>query len=326
MKCCVYTRQFVEGPYMDFFIEHYLKIGFDKIIILKTDRLEYLVPEEFKEFVDIYYVENLGDKTLTLHIDKIDREKFDWVLSVDTDELLILHNESPTIKDYIARILQTVPSVNIINFRWLMIEQFYESQDSKLHNIITNYNKYENSHIKSMCKTDTLLDIVYSHTLINKTPIIYFENNILYNNDGSRNINPNFSYKDSALIHLHTRSIDNVIIKVLNTQFHGKEIKNLEEFKTFVNDRVFFDMPPENLLDYFQSMIGAKASLPYHHATNPVVHNINHLSIPLAERHVIDIHKEKQMIEEMLNYHGINIKNYNELRKAIHDANSGKFR
>ena len=57
-----------------------------------------------------------------------------------------------------------------------------------------------------------------------------------------------------------------------------------------------------------------------------VVHNINHLSIPLTERHVIDIHKEKQIIEEMLNYHGINIKNYNELRKAIHDANSGKFR
>ena len=40
MKCCVYTRTFYESPYINFFIEHYLKLGFDKIFILKTDNLD----------------------------------------------------------------------------------------------------------------------------------------------------------------------------------------------------------------------------------------------------------------------------------------------
>ena len=327
MKCCVYTRLFLEGPYIDFFIEHYLMIGFDKIIILKTDKLEYLVPEEFKEYVDVHNVENFPDpKTVQVNQDKIDRKKFDWVLMVDVDELLILHNKSPTIKEYITRILQTVPSVNIINFRWLMIEQFYESLDSKLDNIVANFNKYENIHIKSMCKTNTLLDIIGCHHFRVESPVIYFENNILHDNVSMRDISPEFSYKDSALIHLHTRSIDNMIIKALNTLIQGKEIKNLKEFKVFVNNRLFSGMTSDTLKEHLYSIIGAKAMLPYAHAKEPVVHDISYLLIPSSKRVVIDIHKEKQIIEEMLNYHGINIENYNELRKAIHDANSDEFR
>ena len=31
MKCCVCARDFYESPYLDFFIEHYLKLGFNKI-------------------------------------------------------------------------------------------------------------------------------------------------------------------------------------------------------------------------------------------------------------------------------------------------------
>lgn len=326
MKCCVYARSFLESPYIDYFIEHYLKLGFDKIILLKTDKLEYLVPEEFKENVDIHHVENLGDNTLAVNMHVIDKKKFDWVISVDIDELLILHNKSPTIKEYISHVLQCAPSVNIINFRWLMIERFHESQNATFSDVVANYYKHANDHIKSMCKTNTLLDIIGPHYFRVESPIIYFENNIQYNNVGSRPQHPTFSYKDSALIHLHTRSIDNIIIKALNTQFHDKAIQNLEEFKDFVNNRLFSDMTSDNLIDRLRSIVGKKASLPYYHSNEPVVHDISYLSIPSLKRVVIDIHKEKQMIEEMLNYHGINIENYNELRKAIHNANSDKFR
>ena len=36
MKCCVYTRCYYEKQYLYNFIEHYIKLGFDKIIILNT--------------------------------------------------------------------------------------------------------------------------------------------------------------------------------------------------------------------------------------------------------------------------------------------------
>ena len=50
MKCCVYTRSFAERPYMDFFIEHYIHLGFDKIIILKSDKMEYKYPIEYEKY------------------------------------------------------------------------------------------------------------------------------------------------------------------------------------------------------------------------------------------------------------------------------------
>ncbi len=64
MKCCVYTRCFIENPYMDFFIEHYIKLGFDKIIILKCDTFEYKCPIEYEKQVYIHKVPNFGDRLL----------------------------------------------------------------------------------------------------------------------------------------------------------------------------------------------------------------------------------------------------------------------
>ena len=34
MRCCVYTRFVYEVPYIESFIDHYLNLGFDKIILL----------------------------------------------------------------------------------------------------------------------------------------------------------------------------------------------------------------------------------------------------------------------------------------------------
>ena len=49
MKCCVYSRFVFEYPYLNSFIEHYLNLGFDKIIILYTDIIEYPLADNLKE-------------------------------------------------------------------------------------------------------------------------------------------------------------------------------------------------------------------------------------------------------------------------------------
>ena len=59
MKYCVYTRAFYETPYLDFFIEHYINLGFDMIIILKADSFSYSIPSKFKKHVQLHTVPNL---------------------------------------------------------------------------------------------------------------------------------------------------------------------------------------------------------------------------------------------------------------------------
>ena len=63
MKFCVYTRTFYESPYINFFIEHYLKLGFEKIFILKTDDLDIKINDKFLDFTEIINVKNESDDT-----------------------------------------------------------------------------------------------------------------------------------------------------------------------------------------------------------------------------------------------------------------------
>ena len=47
MKCALYVRCFYESFYLDWFIEYYLNLGFDYIVILKADSIKYVVPKNF---------------------------------------------------------------------------------------------------------------------------------------------------------------------------------------------------------------------------------------------------------------------------------------
>ena len=65
MNYCVFTRFFYEDTYLDYFIQHYINLGFNKIIILKPDNVIYNLPCEYLNIVEIHYVENLGDNLLS---------------------------------------------------------------------------------------------------------------------------------------------------------------------------------------------------------------------------------------------------------------------
>ena len=112
MKCCVLTRFVYELIYLDSFIEHYAKLGFDKIIILYHDVVKGEVPEKYGHLVNLHEVPNMGNQTPNLNKHLIP-EDMDWVLHVDSDEFLLLHKRYDTIHDYAQEKLSQHPEINV---------------------------------------------------------------------------------------------------------------------------------------------------------------------------------------------------------------------
>jgi hypothetical protein len=307
MRCCVYTRSFNEDPYLYFFIEHYISLGFDKIIILKADNNKINLGNYYN-YVEIYYVENLENRLLPIHTNKV--VKYDWVLSIDIDEILLINNNN--IKEYINERLEIDKNINIFYFRWGILEKYDNSNINNLINLTKQYNIYENDHIKTMAKGNLIKSIWHPHLMeLNVKPYIFFENKILETNKPNNHPISIVSYKKSILIHLHTRSLNNLVIKAFTTRlgFHGrntiqKKIKNIHNFIKLINEPSNYE-----LLQNFRKVIGFKADKPFVHSkANKIKYfdfKINHY-----ENDLIENQKEEELIEKIFIENNINIKEY----------------
>jgi len=318
MKCCIYTRIFFETPYINFFIEHYIQLGFDKIIILQTDNIEYSIPNEWIDFVEIYKVENKGDISLKENDYILKNSDYDWILSVDLDEILILNKKYKDIKDYIKIHTDIYNNITIFYFRWGMIEKIDNNGIVSFSEILTKYNIYSNSHIKSMCRKSSLLNVYISHLFTVNENNIFFEGKIVYENKPIWDLNDN-SYEDTILVHLHTRSIHNIFTKSFITRFDEKKISNKQGFLDFIG---FMDIKNDsNIIEKFKEYIGLKAELPFRHSTSPKInvnlfdlYNIYHYKYDL-----IDTEKEKRIIQYLLTNDNIDITKYDIFTTLLSD-------
>lgn len=284
MKCCVYSRFVFEYSYLNSFIEHYLNLGFNKIIILYTDIIEYPLADNLKEFVSIYQVENLGNKSPEAYKDFIP-EDMDWVLHVDSDEFLLLHKKYTCIQSFIQNKLEINENINIFAFMWSWLHKFdYEENDilvipeiisktkKMVGNRITN-NHYKNKQevwIKSMFKFSDL-KYLHIHCPFLNTPYVISLNNKILDLDTTEKIKSfvidnkeeKQFYEDSILIHIATRDLHNTIFKSLNihkTQLKKKKINNEEQFilgLCYDNKKDDYE-----LLNYFIKHIGYKIEWP----------------------------------------------------------------
>lgn len=310
MKYCVYTRAFYETPYLDFFIEHYINLGFDMIIILKADSFSYSIPSKFKKHVQLHTVPNLENTLLNKYQHLVTKSVFDWVLSVDVDELLLLHKKYKNIKEYVNEKLLIRKDINTFYFRWGMIEK-YDNRELNFNQVLKNYKVFSNSHIKSMVKINTIQSIKHQHiiNLINQ-PIIYFENNILQLNKPNKHPITQNSYNEHILVHMHTRSLNNLILKSIVTLLGksmkriSKKIQNKNDFIQLIN---CFD--ENDCIDKFKECIGLKAILPFSHAQNNVI-NISNFINEKMDNYYINLKAEKFIIEKELLNNKINIEKY----------------
>ena len=63
MKCCIFTRLYNESPYINFFLNYYLNLGFCKFIFLKADNIPYQIYKIYEPFVIIKEINNLPGET-----------------------------------------------------------------------------------------------------------------------------------------------------------------------------------------------------------------------------------------------------------------------
>ena len=279
MKCCVFVRFVYEFIYLDAFIEHYLDLGFDKVVILYHDVVEGYIEKKYQSRVLLFNVENLGNKMPDAYKSLIPKD-IDWVLHVDSDEFLLLHKKYFTIHDYVREKLIEFPNkkINIIAFNWLWIHKF-DSNNAPVNDIIMDYKKIVGNAveqkkkelwIKCMFKRNELKTLYIhcplmtsGHRMYSNGEVIEFKNNM----NTVRSVSyksETVLYKEQALVHLATRSLSNAIFKserIHESQVQKKNIvskMDLEREITFTNR----DASPFELLKIMLNTIGYKVKFP----------------------------------------------------------------
>lgn len=308
MKFCLFVRMYNDEPFIDFFIEYYLQLGFDKIIILNSSNNGYTNLNKQVIIHKIPFEHPI--KLFMNYIHLVESCSFcNWVLPVDTDEFLILNNKYNTIKEFVEDKLKMNSEINVFQFRWLMIEKM-DNEICNFKDIIKNYKKYSNHHIKSMTKISDIKSLTEHHPILNKKAVVFLENKCINKLSPNKHaITPN-SYSDSTLLHIHTRSIDDIVLKALTRKFYGHQIKSIETFKHIISKPID--------LNTFKNTIGAKAGLPFAHSSN-FSNNTANISIDTFNIPNIQIDFVKKsfadsLLRNALNKHNIN---YNQYRIYI---------
>ena len=322
MKCCLYTRFFNEDPYIDYVIEHYIKLGFCKIIILKTDNVQYQVNSKYASFVDIHYVTNKGDISLKVNENLLRTSQCDWALIADSDELLVLNKKYSCIQDFIKEKEEKHPQVNGFYFRWAMLDKF-DNNTISFSNLVSNYKVHMNEHIKTMVRIEKFVQLKNSHVSFTKPHNIYLDGNIIHYKKPLYPKNK-YMYSEAYLIHLHTRSISNIIMKSLYTRFFSKGISNKKNLISLINtfDK---DIDPEKLFNQFKECIGAKVILPLKHINAPLL-DTNDLLLFQDTINVINEEMETKLLYKELHKLNIDISKYELFVKTItYYLNNNKF-
>ena len=180
-----------------------------------------------------------------------------------------------------------------------------------------------------MVKINMIHSISHQHIIkLKTTPVIYLENmqSVLHMNKPNKHPITKNSYQEHILIHLHTRSINNLILKSLvtilgkNVKRISKKIRNKIDFIAMINCFDINNIPAHYiLLEQFKACIGLKAELPFAHSNNETVDIncfINHKQLDY-EQDCIDQNKEKFIIETR-SYINSLFDNY----AKIHDLNT----
>ena len=268
MKSRVVVRSFYEDPYIDFFVDYYMTIGFDNIVILKADNTPYKPPEDYKDKVLVVHVKNEGNDILRKHIRYFLDKTYDWVLNIDMDEFLVIDFDKYKggINDFLEnypkelvekKILQDSDQCQQIRFRWLCIHKL-DNKDLTFPELLNNYNKYAFNYIKTIGKTNHLnnknINAHYFFSNKLKNPIIVNNPNAkikekeygLLLDDRVRNIlshnktflkNKSENLKNGFILHVHIRSLNNVLMKSLVTQLrNNKKITSISSFNQVLND------------------------------------------------------------------------------------------
>lgn len=292
MKCCVYTRFVYDVSYLDFFIEHYLKLGFDMIYVLYHDYVDYILPDKWKDFVTIIEVENEGNKLPNMYFNRISQD-MDWVLNIDSDEFLCLHKKYKNIQDFVNKKSKDHSKVNVFQFSWAWIHKFSSNNTNgsllfKDYKKIIGISAEQNSiYLKSMLKRSDVESLSCHGGELKQNIKVKVVLNGKYR-EIKDNIIPSFQnyketiYDECVLYHVNTRDFINAIFK--SVHIHGnqslnKRLKDIKLFKDWIEINDTNKNIEENI-EYLKKALGFKIEFPFHCLNiDTRNHSFNHFPI-----------------------------------------------
>lgn len=260
MSVEIVVRFLEENLYAEHFINYYLQLGFDHIHILFEKNQEPLRIENEKVSVIVH--DYLGNDVFC-HLKTLLSTTAEWIFFCDADEYLYL-KEYPTIQ----RFLETVPTdIEQIFFQWAMIENYsYMTEKQDLFDCLSTHKMYANPYIKSMVRyscvgekniTPHYCENIVKNYIWNKS---FTTSAVSIMSDDSVDNYSNTTYP--FIIHFHTRSIQNIFIKGLKTNFvHSGKHMDVSKLNECIAEK-----------DVLTIRRFTKLALPLHHSKGSIIH------------------------------------------------------
>jgi len=312
------TRCFHEAQYLDYFIDHYLNLGVDEIYIINICNSEL---NQFKKNSCVNIIDaisgNNGDQALQDFFERF-LKKFnsdsDFILNIDCDEFLLLNKQYSSLKDFIDRNQADVYFFNWINAH--NISNYPDCLDVKL-DLNSGLNFFRSNHIKTMIRRSICIRNLGSHFFYFKDSSSVWSNGIKYKNISLDEYNSvHFcnvplttpSYTESALLHLHCRSIENYLIKTFTTVFSDKK-PNFTPNQIIENLKSDFDKVSD-CCRFLKSNIGSSWQLLFTHEASENFINKSELidlNFPINKSLFCDAKLNDEIICKILNANKINL-------------------
>lgn len=359
MKVQLIARSFNEDAYLNFFLHYYCSLGFDKILILKCDDINFSLNNDFKKYktnIDIKMIPNEGDNIYRnkKYYQYFKDKNYEWTFLVDIDEFLIFNiDDNKTIHDYINNIISKYPECKCIKLKWVCINKlnnkWFISKDnndelmnsnniSRISDLYTsnkfsiiNYllqNELEYyEYIKSIYKTSELNNSneIGPHKIkIRPGPYIVLDNTIKKKNSHRYDFStPDINYCNGFIIHFNVRSLKNSFCKSLQTNLRFKrQIRDLQDLKEFINN--LDDINKHNKHELKQKILFHMNQKGYFPNKIKSYHELNKskVNIELLNQQIKTIFKNIELCET-INF--IDIEKENEILKRICDQKDINF-
>ena len=239
----VLTCALHEHTYINAFISHYVNLGFNAIYILCDKfqpKYDSYIHKDYSAYVHLIHMNysilyNLSFDAIQIqHYRKtIASMNYDWIFLCDMDEFLYLPNQN-TISNFINPLLTTIPDLAQISFPWMIVDSILENDYIHMFDQLNHHKWYINPHVKSIFKKSSLvykkntLQLSTHCAMVNGRTYLQsagfnqpFQLNSIYHN----RFHLDFYQKNAFIIHFHTRSFKNNIIKLCNSCHKSSDYK-----------------------------------------------------------------------------------------------------
>lgn len=230
-----------EHTYINAFISHYKNLGFNAIYII-CDKFQpkyesYIIPHENLQinFIHMNYtlqqINSFDSLQMEYYRKVIATMNYDWIFLCDLDEFLYL--PGGTIQHFMNPLLTQYHDLAQVSFPWMIVDSLKEDY-THMFDQLKNHKWFINHHVKSIFQKKSL---VYKNNKITLSTHAALVNGRTYLQNGfsqpfqlnsyyKNRFHTDFYKKHAFIIHFHTRSFKNNIIKLLTNKYNGKSDNN----------------------------------------------------------------------------------------------------